>query len=332
MAYQRIEEELDLTRDDKVDPNLGLEDDDDQEAVSPDESQTAQYQKQKDSKASEEDEPDSEPDKETSEEEPDQKKSGSRFQQRIDQLTKGRSQAEREREEAYQFAQQIIDDNKKLRERLYNSDTSYATTEEERLSTQENSAKLLYRSAAETGDTDKMLEAQSQLSEVAARRQRLHDIKGNIRPEAYQHEYKLPERTPSVDPRVEQWVSDNPWFNSDQVSRQTALAIHDDLVRRQGVNPQSDQYFERLDAEIVRRMPYLKASTPVADPDSGPESEPAPKTNGASRPPVGDARRQSTAKSSRGKVSLSSTEQAVAKRLGLSFEDYAKAKQQLNAK
>jgi hypothetical protein len=237
----------------------------------------------------------------------------SKFQKRIDDLTHRQKEAERQRDEYYKVASQTMEENKKLRKQA-NQFGEFGTKEMEgRINSEMESAKQAYKIAYEEGDADKILDAQTKMMEATNRRGELAQMK------QFSDQSKQPSDVdrsipPPPNAKAVEWASGNPWFNSDMIMTNAAYTIHDELLK-QGISGDSDLYYERLDNRMKEEFPHKFSSddTMTVQKNAG---------NPVNTTLVTPAGNQSPKKSR--KVKLSPSQVAVAKRLGVPLEEYAK--------
>jgi len=256
-----------------------------------------------------------------------------RVQKRIKKLTyerreeaRRREQIERERDEALRVAQHVQSQLGERDQLIQRGQAALVAEIKQRAQMALESAKSRYRQAYEAGDPDKILDAQ----DVLARAQfELREADGYERqlqarpqpqtPQQYQQPQRPQVRRP--DPRAQDWADRNKgWFNSPQHPDMTATAygIHQKLVQG-GVDPTSDQYYETIDAEMHKRFPeYFGEQVDIADEDDQPRQV----SRRAQTPPVAPSSRNNGSRPK--KVTLTRTQAAIAKRLGLTNEQYAK--------
>ena len=238
-------------------------------------------------------------------------------QNRIKKLTEKYRQEERDKAEALRVSQELLDENKKLKERVQALDTGYLSEYGTRLESQTDAAKRLYKEAYEAGDSDKMLEAQQLISTIAVEQQRYNTAKARAEqqakvpvqePEKQQQSAAAPQPTP--DPRAQEWAEKNTWFGDDRVMTSAAFAIHQQLVEEEGFDPKSDEYYTEVDSRIRKEFPH--------------KFQTAKKSGGAQVAAAAASASRSTAKSGRRSVKLSHSQVAIAKKLGVPLEEYAK--------
>jgi hypothetical protein len=247
-------------------------------------------------------------------------------QSRIKKLTEKYRQEERDKSEAVRLSQQLIEENKKLKSRVQSLDSGYLNEYGNRLESQTVSAKQLYKEAHESGDTDKMLEAQELISKIAVEKQRYASAKTKaeqqaklqvqrqqeqpqVQPQAQPQAQAQPQQAPP-DPKAQAWAEKNAWFGDDRVMTMAAFAINQQLIEEEGFDPQTDEYYTAIDSRIRREFPH-KFETPKK---SGGGSQVASAGNSASR----------STKQGRRSVKLTHSQVAIAKKLGVPLEEYAK--------
>ena len=238
-------------------------------------------------------------------------------QNRIKKLTEKYRQEERDKAEALRVSQELLDENKKLKERVQALDTGYLSEYGTRLESQTDAAKRLYKEAYEAGDSDKMLEAQQLISTIAVEQQRYNIAKARAeqqakvpvqQPEKQQQPAAAPQPTP--DPRAQEWAEKNTWFGEDRVMTSAAFAIHQQLVEEEGFDPKSDEYYTEVDSRIRKEFPHKFQATK--------------KSGGAQVAAAAASASRSTAKTGRRSVKLSHSQVAIAKKLGVPLEEYAR--------
>jgi len=242
-------------------------------------------------------------------------------QNRIKKLTEKYRKAERDGQEAARIAQQLLDENKKLKSQVTNLDKGYVTSEEARLQAQLESAKRQYREAYESGDADKMFDTQQLIAQIGAAQERVNHAKMRFeraqpteaqpvqQPQA-QPQHPQAQAAPQPDPKAQEWAEKNEWFGTDEVMTYAAFGIHRKLVEEEGFDPQSEEYYTEVDRRIRAEFPQKFAT--------------AKKSSGAQVASAGASASRSTAKSGRRSVKLSPSQIAMAKKLNVPLEEYAK--------
>ena len=238
-------------------------------------------------------------------------------QKRIAKLTRKMREAERQREEAIAFAEAANRQKSDLEGRLSKLDKSYTSEFETRVKTNMAAARQALKTAIESQDVDGQIAAQEQISNLTMDAARLNAMKAA---EVSKPESKEVNVTPQQtrqpaqsDPMAEAWASENPWFGNDSAMTYTAFDIHKTLVEKEGYDPKSKEYYEEVDSRIRLEFPHK------FDKVEGNTTERArPVQNVASA-----KRSASTGRKSK-TVKLSPSQVAIAKRLGVPLEAYAK--------
>jgi hypothetical protein len=189
-------------------------------------------------------------------------------QRRINQLTAKRKQASEEAQAAYQYAQQKESENQKLKQRLGQLDKGYMSEYEGRVVSQETQAKRAYADAHESGDVEKMAEAQSAISQIAIEKERLRIQKAraatNQQQQQQQQQFQAqqaqqvqqpPVNQAQEDPKLKDWLSKNEWFGKDRVMTRAAQAIHEQLVLEEAFDPSSQEYYSEIDKRLRVEIP-----------------------------------------------------------------------------
>ena len=238
-------------------------------------------------------------------------------QSRIKKLTERYRQEERDKAEAVRLSQQLIEENNKLKTRVKALDTGYLSEYGSRLESQTEGAKRIYKEAYEAGDTDKMLEAQQALSNIAVQQQQYNTAKARAEQQAKMPVQKAApvqqpqqQAAPVPDEKAVAWKDKNKWFGQDKIMTTAAYTIHQELVEEQGFDPNSDEYYSEVNRRMRGEFPHKFNSANK----SGGGSQVASAGNSASR----------STKSGRRSVKLSHSAVAIAKKLGVPLEEYAK--------
>ena len=241
-------------------------------------------------------------------------------QKRIAKLTRKMREAERQREEAVTYAQNVTHQKNQAEKRLSRLDKSYVSEFESRVTTSLAAAKLALKNAIESQDVEAQISAQEQLATLSVENARLNALKiaeqdvaprqkeVNINPQQRQQQ---PQQ--QSDPQAEDWASKNSWFGNDSAMTYTAFDIHKKLVEEEGFDPKSNEYYEEVDSRIRLEFPHkfdkVESSTTK-------RAKPAQAVASATRSGTTTGRRKT--------VKLSPSQVAIAKRLGVPLEDYAK--------
>ncbi len=240
-------------------------------------------------------------------------------QSRIKKLTEKYRQEERDKGEAVRLSQQLLDENNKLKTRVKALDTGYLSEYGSRLESQTDGAKRIYKEAYEAGDTDRMLEAQQALSNIAIQQQQYNTAKARAEQQAkmpvqQQQPVQQPvqqqrQAAPVPDQKAVAWKDKNEWFGKDKIMTTAAYTIHQELIEEEGFDPNSDDYYTEVNRRMRGEFPHKFAAK-----KSGGGSQVASAGNSASR----------STKTGRRTVKLSHSAVAIAKKLGVPLEEYAK--------
>lgn len=244
-------------------------------------------------------------------------------QKRIKNLTQKYREAERQNEETTTFAQRLLQENQQLKSRMEKLDSGYLTEYGARIESQIGSARKAYKDAYESGDTDAMIEAQETLAraatekdryDLAKRRAEQQDAQPRMAQQPAQQQYQQPQQQPAQqqaapDPKAKTWAEKNEWFGQDEVMTYAAFGIHRKLVEEEGFDPQSDEYYNEIDRRMRSEFPNKFSGQ-----KSSRKSQVASAASSASR----------NTKQGRRSVKLSPSQIAIAKKLNVPLEEYAK--------
>ena len=239
-------------------------------------------------------------------------------QKRIAKLTRKMREAERQREEAVTYAQNVQNQNTEMEKRLSKIDNSYVSEFENRVKTSLAAAQLALKNAIESQDVEAQVAAQKQLAALTMDEARLNSIKvaNENKPKARERDVNItPQRTAPTartDPRAEDWAAKNSWFGNDSAMTYTAFDIHKTLVEKEGYDPQSNEYYEEVDKRIRVEFPHKFGKI---ESNSTERAKPAQNVASAKR---------SSSTGRRKTVKLTQSQVAIAKRLGVPLEEYAK--------
>ena len=239
-------------------------------------------------------------------------------QKRIAKLTRKMREAERQKEEAVAYAQSIQNKNLEMEGRISKIDNSYVSEFESRVKTGLAAAKLALKNAIESQDVEAQIAAQQQLAALTMDEARVNSLKvaNENKPQPQQREVNITpqQRAPQQqsDPRAEDWASRNSWFGNDSAMTYTAFDIHKTLVEKEGFDPQSNDYYAEVDKRI--RLEFPHKFDKVED-TSTERAKPAQNVASA---------RRSASTGRKKTVRLTPSQVAIAKRLGVPLEAYAK--------
>ena len=249
-------------------------------------------------------------------------------QKRINKLVAQRKESEEREAAALQFAQQQKTEADALRGQLTNLNTGYSAEASSRIDSQESQAKAAFKEAYEAGEVDKMADAQQVMAKIAIEKERLRIFKGNQEKQQQvrqaqqqyqqqpgaqqqvqqQQEYAPP---PQPDAKATDWAErdENSWFGQDRAMTATAFTIHQQLVEEEGFDPQSNEYYAEVDKRIKVDFPHKFGNSD---------------TKQTTKPVQSVASAQRSVKPGRKTVRLTSSQVAIAKKLGVPLEEYAK--------
>jgi len=224
----------------------------------------------------------------------------------------------REQQEAITFAQKMMQENQRLKSNLNNSEKNVLATVQKAVAMEMEAAKRAYREAYDSGDTDRVMEAQEKLTQATLKAEKVK----NFRPPALQ-EQETPVQMQSQpapqfrpDPSAQAWQQENQWFGEDEEMTSLALGLHEKL-KREGVQVSSQEYYRKIDATIRKRFPER------FEEEAEQNERPAARRSSV----VAPATRSTAPK----RVRLNPSEMSLAKKLNLTPEQYAKAKLEMEA-
>ena len=237
-------------------------------------------------------------------------------QSRIAKLTRKMREAERREQAAVEYAQAVEKKRQSDQERFQKVDSDFTKKFEENIKTGMESAQKELAMAIESGDATAQVEANKRIATLAFENAKLEQRKQTQpveqKPVQLSDGGRLPEQTPQSlpqpDPMAEAWASRNTWFGQDRAMTFTAFEIHKDLVN-EGFDPQSSEYYAEVDKRIKVDFPHKFGNT---------------ETKQTTKPVQSVASAQRSVKPGRKTVRLTSSQVAIAKKLGVPLEEYAK--------
>ena len=224
---------------------------------------------------------------------------------RISQLTKRFREEERQKQTAIEFAENVRRENESLKQRMEALDKGYMEQFDGRVSSEIDTAKRVLREAHETGDVDKLVDAQESLAALTV--QKSAPRAPQQAPVAAQQPQPQPQVTP--DPKAEAWAANNDWFGDDEVMTYGAFGIHRRMVEDEGFDPSSNEYYTELDNRLRHEFPNKFDSRA--------------KSNGGRKVASAESS-ASRNKGGRKTVRLTPSQVAIAKKLNVPLEEYAK--------
>jgi hypothetical protein len=233
-----------------------------------------------------------------------------KVQARIKKLTEKYRKEERDREEAVRMSQKLLEENKHLKQRVGNLDKGYLSEYGTRLESQEDQAKRAYSEAHQAGDSEKMFEAQKALSKITIEQERYRLAKDKIETSEAQPvetPQQQPQQKVDVSPKAKDWAEKNVWFGDNEIMTQAAFVLHNKLIQEEGFDPESDEYYSEIDRRMRSEFPHkFEKKT----------------SNGATVASANSTASRTQQK--RRSVKLSPSQIAIAKKLGVPLEEYAK--------
>ena len=234
---------------------------------------------------------------------------------RIAKLTKRMREAERQREAALTYAKSVQGEQRSLKDRLSKLDTGYVKEMEDRITSSLTAAESKLKNAREANDIGAEVVAQKEIAKLGYEEARLAEMKVTQKAEEEQRktlsEGTIPQAPiqPTPDIRATEWAQKNSWFGKDNAMTYTAFDLHKKLVDDEGYDPQSTDYYGELDRRIKLEFPNKFGNTTVQT------SKPKQTVASATRTGYKDGRRT---------VKLTSSQVAIANKLNVPLEEYAK--------
>jgi hypothetical protein len=233
----------------------------------------------------------------------------------------------REQQEAIELAKRVMEENKKLRAQYSAGEKTYIETVQSQADLQVQVAQRAYKEALESGDPDRIVEAQTALNDAGYKVQKVKDFK----PSTLQAEendvqmQQVEQQRPKIDPKTQSWLDQNPWYGTKKAMSSYAVGIHEELLDEYGQTVVgTDQYFRRIDRTMREKFPEYFDTLEEAEPKEEVQ-KPAPKAKPSTV--VAPATRSTASK----QVKLKTSQQAIAKKLGLTPEQYARELMKLEA-
>ena len=235
-------------------------------------------------------------------------------QKRIAKLTRKMREAERQKEEAVAYADAVNKQKNELEGRLSTLDKSYTSEFESRVKNSMVAAKQALKTAIESQDVEGQIAAQEQIANLTMDAARLNAMKvaAESKPKEVNVTPQQTKQSAQTDPMAEAWAAENAWFGNDSAMTYTAFDIHKQLVEKEGFDPKSKEYYDEVDKRIRVEFPHK------FDKIEGNTTERAKPVQN-----VASAKRSASTKG-RKTVKLTPSQVAIAKRLGVPLEEYAK--------
>ena len=238
-----------------------------------------------------------------------------KVRKRIQHFSKGyhderraKESAERERKELESYARQLSEENKNLQSKAAKSNKALVEQGKKTAEKDVNVAKYAYKRAYDAGDADKVLEAQEKLTDAKLRLSKLAEVDSSL--QEAETPVQSQETAVQVDAKADKWAKDNAWFGSDDEMTAYAMGVHNKAVK-EGLDPSSDEYYEKINSRM---------RSTFSDYFGGEEQTEEQETKKRKSNVVAPATRSTSPK----KVTLTRTQVAIAKKLGVPLELYAK--------
>jgi len=252
-------------------------------------------------------------------EEPDEeelKSYSEKVRERISKMTarnhaerRAKEQVARQLEEAANVAKRVIQENNQLKKLVHQGESVWKNTNEHRLTAEIERARRDYKTAYEEGDADLIADAQTRLTQLYVELDKTKSWTPQEMPAQEEPQFYAPQsQQPQVDEKAQNWQKKNSWFGKDVEMTGTALGIHQKLVS-EGVSPDDPVYYARIDSEIRKRFPEKFKPDNGSSQPSGGRSVVAPATRASGKSPR--------------KVTLTASQVALAKKLGVTPKQYA---------
>jgi len=242
-----------------------------------------------------------------------------KVKKRIDKLTARLRETERREASALEYAKSVQSQHEDLRKKYEQTATERVGEAKGRVETQITALKTVVKRAREEGDIDTETEAQQRLTQAIWEQQQLNSQKAEPAPEAKQPVSPPPQPQKAADPKAEDWAEKNPWFGQNIVMTNTVRGIHVELVKNEGFDPTSNEYYDEIDRRMRNLFPqqFGEATPPQ-------EAAPDNRTNRPVQTVAPATRSSGVNNSARRTIKLKPSEVAIAKKLGVPLEEYAK--------
>lgn len=240
-------------------------------------------------------------------------------QKRIARLTKKYREAERQREEALKYAEGLKKQYDESQSKYSQLDKGYLSEFESRVTTQTEVVKDNLKRAIQARDADAIVKAQEQLAQLTLDNERLKatkkleeekTVQQEAAPQAQQPQQPQAQQPAQPDPKAEKWARDNSWFGQDEAMTYAAFGIHKKLIEEEGFDAQSDEYYNEINSRMRKEFPHKFSG----EANVGKQSKPVQTVASAKR----------VNKDGRRSVRLTPSQVAIAKRLGVPLEEYAR--------
>lgn len=246
-------------------------------------------------------------------------------QRRIAKLTARMREAERREKAAVEYAQGVQSQHTTMQQQLMQADFNRLTESKSRIGTQLTALRQIIKRAREEGDVDTEMQAQERMTALSAESHQVESLLGQRQQQAQQpqqmqqQQVQQPQQAqqpqqpqqPKASPKAVEWARNNSWYGKDQVMTYVAWGVHQTLIEKEGIDPDSDEYYTELTRRVREELPHKFQQQPR-------QQRAAPAVASATR---ASARGTPTA---RRQVRLSPSQVAIAKQLNVPLEEYAK--------
>ena len=229
--------------------------------------------------------------------------------------------AVKEQQEAVAFAQKVYQENQKLRVKANSNEQSLVHSVKENVSRELEDAKRAYKEAYDSGDSDLLVDAQEKLTEVKMKAKEIERYRPEYSQETLQSQeidVQIPQQPQRLDSKTQAWLDKNSWYGVDEDMSYLAMGVHRRL-EKEGVAVGSDHYYKTIDQEMRQRFPEKFGNTEETKYSSETETKTSVKTSKPSTV-VAPATRSTSPK----RITLTTRQQALAKKLNLTNEQYAR--------
>ena len=237
-------------------------------------------------------------------------------QKRIAKLTKKWREAERQKEAAIDYARGVQTEHTRLKTRVNNLEPSYVDAMKNKVSSGLEAAQAKLAAAREAGDIKTEVEVQKEIAKLGVEESRVNSLRSSYERQSKEKVVQTPtldqaiQTPPPADPKAEAWADRNEWFGKDSAMTYTAFDLHKKLVDEEGFDPNSDDYYVEIDKRIKLDFPHKFARKELSE--------------GTTKPTQTVASATRSVKPGRTTVRLTSSQVAIAKKLGVPLEEYAK--------
>ena len=233
---------------------------------------------------------------------------------RIAKLTKKWREAERQKEAALEYAKGVKQEQESLKTKLSTIEPNYVTAMEGRVISGLQAAQSQLAKAREAGDIAAEVEAQKMIAKLGVEEARVANLKkqASVKPEEKKEttlDQAIAPKQAAPDPKAEEWAEKNPWFGQDSAMTYTAFDLHKKLTEEEGFDPNTDEYYKEVDKRMRLDFPHKFGNT---------------ETKESTKPTQTVASATRSVKPGRKTVRLTSSQVAIAKKLGVPLEEYAK--------